>query len=135
ASAPHATAIGVAAAAMAVQTLIDATLDHSIRQVLKECADKARSDVMYRHFQRSPTREERMEVVEHDSQGQPVTRAMLLGREQHQAALECAEQRLRQIKPGGFTLSPPLPLQLQHGRDPVHSPRSGAGTARSGPER
>ncbi|WP_224247450.1 hypothetical protein [Hyalangium gracile] len=102
----QATLLSIAAAAKVVQTAIDATLETRIRQALKECADKARADVMDRHFQRSPTREECQEVVEHDAQGQPVTRAMLLGREQHQAALECAELRLRQLKPGGFTLSP-----------------------------
>jgi hypothetical protein len=89
-----------------VQILIDATLDASIRQALKECADQARSEVMYQHFQRSPTRQECQEVVAYDSQGQPVTRAMLLGREQHKAALACAELRLRQLKPGGFTIAP-----------------------------
>jgi hypothetical protein len=103
---PHVTLLSIAGAAKVVQIFIDATLDGRIRQALEECADKARSDVMYRHFQRSPTHEECLEVVESDAQGQPVTRAMLLGREQHQAALECAEQRLRQLKPGGFTLSP-----------------------------
>jgi hypothetical protein len=103
---PHVTLLSAVAAAQVVRILIDATLDERIRQALEECADKARSDVMYRHFQRSPTRKECLEVVESDAQGQPVTRAMLLGREQHKAALECAEQRLEQLKPGGFTLSP-----------------------------
>jgi hypothetical protein len=105
-SGPQAAALTIAAAAQVVQIAIDATLDARIRQALKECADEARSDVMYQHFQRSPTREECQEVVERDARGESVTRAMLLGREQHQAALECAERRLRQLKPGGFTLSP-----------------------------
>jgi hypothetical protein len=105
-SGPASAAISLGAAARVVQTLIEATLDARIHQALKECADQARSDVMYQHFQRSPTREECLEVVDHDKQGQPVTRAMLLGREQHKAALACAELRLRQLKPGGFTVSP-----------------------------
>ncbi|MFL5347844.1 MAG: hypothetical protein ACJ8AT_23895 [Hyalangium sp.] len=106
ASGPQAAALNIAAVAKVVQIAIDATLEGRIRQALTECANTARLDVMYRHFQRSPTREECLEVVEHDAQGQPVTRAMLLGREQHKVALECVEQRLRQLKPGGFTLSP-----------------------------
>jgi hypothetical protein len=105
-SGPQATALGIAAAAKVVQIAIDATLDERIRKALKECADQARSEVMYRHFQRGPTRDECLEVVESDAQGQPVTRAMLLGREQHKAALQCAQHRLKALKPGGFTLSP-----------------------------
>jgi hypothetical protein len=105
-SGPQATLLGIAAAGRAIQIVIDATLEGRIRQALKECADQARMNVMYKHFQRSPTREECLEVVEYDAQGQPITRAMLLGREQHEVALACAEKRLKQLKPGGFTLSP-----------------------------
>ncbi len=104
-SGPSSAALNIAAAAKVIQVVIDATLEAQIRQALKECADKARSDVMFQHFQRSPTREECLKVVEHDARGQPVTRAMLLGRLQHTAALQCAEQRLQQLTPGGFTLS------------------------------
>lgn len=41
-----------------------------------------------------------------DRRGQPITRAMQLGLEQHEVALRCAEEKLSKIKPGGFILSP-----------------------------
>lgn len=53
-----------------------------------------------------PLREECNEQVGEDSRGEPITRAMQLGVEQHQVALQCAEKWLRELKPRGFSLSP-----------------------------
>jgi hypothetical protein len=86
---------------------LEADLVERIDHALSECANEARSQVMLRHFKtRGPTREECEEEVGRDSQGQPVTRAMRLGVEQHAVALECAEKKLRELKPGGYSLSP-----------------------------
>lgn len=86
---------------------LDPELQDRIDKALAECADKARSDVMFKHFQgRGPTREECNEEVGKDSRGEPITRAMELGVEQHQVALKCAEEKLSRLKPGGFSLSP-----------------------------
>jgi hypothetical protein len=86
---------------------LEPDLVERIDRALSECANEARSQVMLRHFKtRGPTREECEEEVGRDSQGQPVTRAMRLGVEQHAVALECAERKLRELKPGGYSLSP-----------------------------
>jgi hypothetical protein len=79
----------------------------AINKALEECADEARSEVMLKYFENGrPTREECEEVMGTDRRGQPITRAMQLGLEQHEVALRCAEEQLSKIKPGGFILSP-----------------------------
>jgi hypothetical protein len=78
----------------------------AIDAALAECADEARSEVMLKHFGRGPTREECAEVVGADRRGEPITRAMQLGIEQHELALRCAAEKLSMLKPGGYSLSP-----------------------------
>ncbi len=86
---------------------LDSGLLERIDKALAECADAARSQMMLKHFGgRGPTREECNEEVGTDRRGKPVTRAMQLGVEQHEVALKCAEERLNQLKPGGFSISP-----------------------------
>jgi hypothetical protein len=100
-------ALNASSAAAAVRVVIDATLEANIRKALVECADEARSHSILKHFgEKGPTREQCNEVVSLDRNGEPVTRAMLLGREQHQRALGCVLQRLEELKPGGFSISP-----------------------------
>jgi hypothetical protein len=104
----------LATAAMAGgQAVVDASkslesdLLDRIEEALMECVDMARAGVMLEHFQgRRPTAAECNEVVGRDSRGEPITRAMQLGVEQHRVALECAGEELRKVKPGGFSLSP-----------------------------
>jgi hypothetical protein len=96
----------VGAAVIQVGHSLDAELRARIDAALAECADAARSEVMLKHFGRSPTREECDEVVNTDSKGQPITRAMQLGVEQHTLALRCAEKKLQELKPGGFSIQP-----------------------------
>jgi hypothetical protein len=109
---PVAGALATAAAAGG-QAVIDASesldseLLERINEALAECADAARSEVMFKHFKgRGPTPEECNEEVGRDTRGEPITRAMQLGVEQHRVALKCAEERLSELKPGGFSLSP-----------------------------
>jgi hypothetical protein len=86
---------------------LDPELLERIDEALAECADAARAEVMFQHFQgREPTHEECNEEVGRDSRGEPITRAMELGVEQHRVALRCAQERLSELKPGGFSLSP-----------------------------
>jgi hypothetical protein len=67
---------------------LETELEEQIDEALAECADMARSQVMLQHFKdRGPTREECEEVVGHDCRGDPITRAMQLGVEQHKVAL------------------------------------------------
>jgi hypothetical protein len=107
-------AVGLlAAGALGGQAVIDASksldsdLLERINEALAECADMARAEVMLKHFEgRRPTRAECNEEVGKDSRGEPITRAIRLGVEQHRVALECAEENLRKLKPGGYSLSP-----------------------------
>jgi hypothetical protein len=110
---PPGAGLATAAAVAAGQSVIDAreSLDSElldrINEALAECADLARAEVMLKHFMgRRPTHEECNEEVGRDSQGEPITRAMQLGVAQHRVALQCAEEKLSGLKPGGFSLSP-----------------------------
>jgi hypothetical protein len=109
-------ALNVAAGAAASRLAIDATLELRIREALSQCADDARSTVILKHFgDRGPTREECNEVIGVDARGEPITRAMQLGNEQHALALRCAEARLKELKPGGFSISPRYRIDPQTG--------------------
>lgn len=86
---------------------LDSELLERIDEALAECADMARAEVMLKHFEgRRPTHEECNEEAGTDSRGEPITRAMRLGVEQHRVALQCAEDKLKKLKPGGYSLSP-----------------------------
>jgi hypothetical protein len=102
---------------------LDSELWERIDKALAECANAARSEVMFKHFKgRRPTHEDCDEEVGRDSRGEPITRAMQLGVEQHQVALKCAEERLRELKPGGFSLSPRYRYDPDTGKA-AHIPR------------
>jgi hypothetical protein len=110
-------ALSATAAGKVVRVVIDAALEARIRKALSECADEARSAIMLKHFgDRSPTREECNQVLSINEKGEPFTRAMQLGVEQHQVALACAEQRLQELKPGGFSISPRYRIDPDTGR-------------------
>ena len=86
---------------------LDSDLLDRIEEALEECVDMARAEVMLKYFKgKGPTHEECNEEVGRDSRGEPITRAMQLGVEQHRVALQCAEEKLRELKTGGFSLSP-----------------------------
>jgi len=106
----------VGAAVIQAGHSLDAELQARIDEALAECADEARSQVMFKHFQRSPTHEECEEVVGTDSKGQPITRAMKLGVEQHDVALLCAEKKLSELKPGGFSIQPRYRVDPETGK-------------------
>jgi hypothetical protein len=98
-----------AAGGSAVVRLLEKSAQNLIDKALAECADLARSEVLLRHRQAfagpSPTREECNEQVK-DATGRKVRRAMLLGTEMHQVALQCAKEKLDKLRPGGFSLEP-----------------------------
>jgi len=104
----HTLAAAATTGAVVVRAL--ETLDQElIEATLVECADLARSEVLLRHRQDfaapSPSREECHQLVK-DAAGRRVSRAMQLGTEMHQVALQCAKERLGQLRPGGFSLEP-----------------------------
>ncbi|WP_143177286.1 hypothetical protein [Cystobacter ferrugineus] len=53
---------------------------------------------------REPTREECGEEVDVDGCGEPITRAMLLGRQKHTLALACTREVLKQRWPAPFSI-------------------------------
>ncbi|MDC0710409.1 hypothetical protein POL68_18170 [Stigmatella sp. ncwal1] len=72
---------------------------------MSECALNADFEVNERHFGSNPTHQQCAQVMGKDSQGNPITRAMLLGREKHRAALACVREALEELRPGGFSLN------------------------------
>jgi hypothetical protein len=81
----------------------DAVSDFEER--LEECAKQAERQVNSSFFgNRSPTREECGEEVDVDGCGKPLTRAMLLGRQKHALALQCAREVLEQLWPAPFSI-------------------------------
>jgi hypothetical protein len=76
-----------------------------LEERLVECARQAELQVNFSHFgNRAPTREECGQEVEVDGCDAPITRAMLLGRQKHVLALECAREVLEQLWPAPFSL-------------------------------
>ncbi|ADO71359.1 hypothetical protein [Stigmatella aurantiaca] len=102
---------------------IDAALEARIHKALAECEDEARSSVMTKHFgNRGPTHQECSESVGVDSHGRHMTRAMQLGIEQHDEALQCAQEKLQELKPDGFSISPRYHLDFRTGKVQYLSP-------------
>jgi hypothetical protein len=85
--------------------ILDVALQKQIDQLILECVKEADFQVNERWFRGNPTREQCSKVVGSDSQGSPVTRAMLLGREKHEAALACIQEKLSGQIAGSFSLS------------------------------
>jgi hypothetical protein len=75
-----------------------------IEQLLKDCVEQTSAEVNLRRFGGNPTAEQCAERVGVDAKGKPVTRAMTLGTEKHEAALRCIEAALNRELPGGFRL-------------------------------
>ncbi|MBN8228139.1 hypothetical protein JYK02_11530 [Corallococcus macrosporus] len=124
-----ATAGGAAAAAV---KLLDDALKQQVTKALEECADMARAEVILANFgSRSPTPKECREELR-DAQGRTITRAMKLGEEMHRAALECAEAKLSQLRPGGFSLEPTYLYDPASGKTTWLSPAEVARIRRRG---
>ncbi|RKG56178.1 hypothetical protein D7X30_24550 [Corallococcus sp. AB011P] len=75
--------------------------DHSadeLEERLAECAVQAERQGNARFFEnRPPTRQECREVVGRDRCGNPITRAMQLGKQKHVLVLQCAEEVLKEL--------------------------------------
>ncbi|NMO14868.1 hypothetical protein HPC49_06130 [Pyxidicoccus fallax] len=78
-----------------------------IEQALVECAEAARSEVILAILDGVPPTEEKCrEEAERDKKNQPVSWARKLGTEMHKVARECAQRKLSELRPGGFSLEP-----------------------------
>jgi hypothetical protein len=72
---------------------------------LRQCVQGAESSVNQRFFgNRPPTRQECGEEVDVDECGEPITRAMLLGKEKHAVAVECVRAVLSMFWPAPFSI-------------------------------
>ncbi len=104
-SGPAAVAASAGITGQGVVRALEASTQARVDEVLKECADLARSEVLLRHLgNRSPTPAECNEVVSREARGKPVTRAMQWGQLMHQEALKCTEDTLNELLPGRFSL-------------------------------
>jgi len=72
-----------------------------IERILRTCVEQASAEVNLRWFKGSPTAAQCAEQVGVDAKGKPMTRAMTLGTEKHQAALRCIREHLSRVRPGG----------------------------------
>jgi len=99
-------ASSLVAAVPALVTLLKS--DNAVRELearLAECARQAERQVNASYFgNRPPTREECGEEVDVDGCGELITRAMLLGRQKHTVALQCAREVLEQLWPAPFSI-------------------------------
>lgn len=96
---------------------LDSVLKARIDKALAECADEARSEVLLRRMgDSSPTPEDCRKQVGVDALGATVTLAMQLGEEMHQVALRCAQQKLSELRPGGFSLEQRYRYDKETGR-------------------
>jgi len=76
-----------------------------LQERLLECARLAERQVNFPLFgNRPPTREECGEELVVDGCPEPITRAMLLGRQKHDIALACASDVLKQLWPRPFSI-------------------------------
>ncbi|QRN94514.1 hypothetical protein JRI60_36105 [Archangium violaceum] len=103
--------LAVGAALVVATPLVMSVLHHDaekareLQERLTECARLAEHRVNSSHFgNRPPTREECGEEMDVDGCGEPITRAMLLGRQKHDIALACAREVLSQLWPAPFSI-------------------------------
>lgn len=87
-----------------------------IDAAILDCVKDADFQVNDGLFGGSPTREQCAEVVDRNANGKPVTRAMRLGVQKHDAAMACIEQKLNVLRPGGFSLNQRYRLNPQTGK-------------------
>lgn len=86
--------------------LLPVDMKTRVERELVECAERADFQVNIRRFAGDqPSREQCQEVLPGwDPCGKKVTRAMQLGTEKHQLALQCIQERFNRLFPGRFSL-------------------------------
>jgi hypothetical protein len=128
----------VAAASLTAQRtlrVLDEATQAAIEEELVRCADEARSTVLLKHrnsFKASVPSEAECRQWVKDATGRRVTQAMLLGTEMHHAAGRCIEEKLQQLRPGGFSLEPRYAYSLETGSRRWIRPQEEQALAHSG---
>jgi hypothetical protein len=88
----------VAGTVVAATRVLDSDTRLAIRRELEVCANQARTDVLLRHqgtFEGPVPNKNECKQLTVDTEGRSVTWAIRLGLEMHEAALKCAEARLK----------------------------------------
>jgi hypothetical protein len=100
--------------------ILEAAQRALIDKAIVECVVDADFKVNEKWFKGNPTRQQCQEIVEQGARGEPVTRAMLLGREKHHLAMECIQAKLSELRPRGFKLNQRYRFDERTGRwEPV----------------
>ncbi|MFY0569575.1 hypothetical protein ACN28E_37910 [Archangium lansingense] len=92
-------------------------LQDELDQLMEECADRAEQAINRRRLGgRVLTAAECNEVVGRDADGEPVTRAMELGREKHKESFKCIEEKLGGRIPKHFLIEQRYRVDRARGR-------------------
>jgi len=97
----------VTSVAAVVKVALEESARMAIEDKLKYCADMARSEVLLRYsdqFKGSTPGADECNEETMDGQGRKVTWAVRLGTEMHAVARQCAENELKTLQPGRFSL-------------------------------
>lgn len=116
------------------QRVLDEVLRAQLDSILHQCAQEADYAVNKRLMGgNNPSRQQCAEEVI-DAQGNPLKRAILLGREKHQAVRDCVQHQLSQIIPGSFSLNARYRFDLSTGKLNLISPSQEKALLRAGGE-
>jgi hypothetical protein len=97
--------------------VLDERAREDLSQLMHECAKRADDEVNQLQLGGGrPTREQCREIVGQDDRGNPMTRAMQLGREKHELALRCVQEKLPHLRSGGFALKQRYGYDRETGR-------------------
>jgi hypothetical protein len=137
ASGPVQTVGTAVASSAAVWKVLDDATKLSIQRAMEICADMARTEVLLRHsgtFKSPVPNAGECNSLTVDAQGRSVTWAIRLGLEMHEVALQCAEAKLKEIRPGGFSLKPRYRFNRKTKEKSLISPEEKAALLRQGGE-
>jgi hypothetical protein len=114
----------VASVGATLRVVLNIATKSRIEQSLMECTDWAHEQVNSRYFGADgPSRQQcKEELPQLDPCGRKVTRAMQLGTEKHELALQCAAQKLGALIPGRFSLEQRYRYDRQSRRTELVSP-------------
>lgn len=118
-------AADAASATVTALRLLEAAELARARAIIEQCAKDADFEVDERELGegKRPTRQQCKEVVGKDARGNPVTRAMELGRMKHEVALRCVQENLGKLFPENFTVEPRYHYDDRTGRVRLIEPR------------
>jgi hypothetical protein len=101
--------------AAALKTL-DSEAKLELHQLLHECAKWADDEInQLRLAGQRPNHSQCQELIQ-DKHGKQAARAVVFGIEKHEAALQCVQEKLEKLRPGGFSLQQRYGYDRETGR-------------------